>query len=484
MRCLPDSMRAAMNLPPARAAGLMIAALALLAAGACDQSQAPKSMVASPAQASTTPTSKTQPASPPVDRLTGQQLRELFDAGEFERFTVAGCAAHPEAENDPDRLLWRVEALLAVGRAAEAELAAAAAAHSFETPVPADQALAERAIKLWTAARLRQGRQLEPALTQLIASSPQLGKIAQGLKTWRAEIGEREPYRVSGQAKSAELPLVEHTAWTGLVSHELEAIGIEVNDVRLPIVFIDTGAQHTLISTAAAAAAGLEVGEAQSELVGFATTQARPAVIKRLQLGRLTLLDVPVLVGDSAGLTIAKGQGALGIDLMHHVRFTIDYPAKQVVAETYPLHEPAAIESESVWDVPVWTFSQACLAQGKLTAGPFARVLIDTGNRVGTFVSPRWMRRSVPDFRRPQAPIVPWVKNRQFHIAPLELAGQTLADWPVFDTLPEELERLDLVDVLVGHDLLWQYQVTIDLRQRLFRLRNSRLPVPASESEP
>jgi hypothetical protein len=167
---------------------------------------------------------------------------------------------------------------------------------------------------------------------------------------------------------------------------------------------------------------------------------------------------------------------------MHHVRFTIDYPARSVVAETYPLHEPAVPPSDSVWNIPVWTFSQACLAQGRLTEGPFARVLIDTGNRVGTFVSPRWMRRSVPEFRRPPAPIVPWVKNRQFHIAPFELAGQTLADWPVFDTLPEELERLDLVDVLTGHDLLWQYQVTIDLRQRLFRLRNSQTPPLAAET--
>ena len=38
-----------------------------------------------------------------------------------------------------------------------------------------------------------------------------------------------------------------------------------------------------------------------------------------------------------------------------------------------------------------------------------------------------------------------------------------MANWPVRGTLSPELERLDIVDLLVGHDLLSRYRVEIDL---------------------
>ena len=49
----------------------------------------------------------------------------------------------------------------------------------------------------------------------------------------------------------------------------------------------------------------------------------------------------------------------------------------------------------------------------------------------------------------------------------MEIGDRTLEDWRAADTLPAELDRLDAVDLLVGHDLLRPYRVTIDLRQRV-----------------
>jgi hypothetical protein len=37
--------------------------------------------------------------------------------------------------------------------------------------------------------------------------------------------------------------------------------------------------------------------------------------------------------------------------------------------------------------------------------------------------------------------------------------------------MPSELDRLDLVDVLVGRDVLEPYRLTIDLRHRVLRLQ-------------
>jgi hypothetical protein len=53
----------------------------------------------------------------------------------------------------------------------------------------------------------------------------------------------------------------------------------------------------------------------------------------------------------------------------------------------------------------------------------------------------------------------------------LELGSQSLATWPVADTMPADLDRLNQVDVIVGHDLLWPYQLTIDLPRRVLELR-------------
>jgi hypothetical protein len=154
---------------------------------------------------------------------------------------------------------------------------------------------------------------------------------------------------------------------------------------------------------------------------------------------------------------------------MHHVRLTLDYPQRQVFVQ--PADGPAAAAcGERVWEIPVWTFSQACLVQGRLATGAQARVLVDTGDRAGTFVSSRWARRNVPRFARPGPPMVFKFKPRDLAISALELGNASLRDWPVADTMPGGLERLDLVDVLVGHDLLRHFQLTIDLRERVLRL--------------
>jgi hypothetical protein len=47
------------------------------------------------------------------------------------------------------------------------------------------------------------------------------------------------------------------------------------------------------------------------------------------------------------------------------------------------------------------------------------------------------------------------------------------------------LEQLDLVDVLVGRDLLWPYRLTIDLGQRVMRIEGGpELPVPPPDPMP
>jgi hypothetical protein len=215
-------------------------------------------------------------------------------------------------------------------------------------------------------------------------------------------------------------------------------------------------------------------------LVGFANMGARAGLLKTLELGSLTLENVPVLVGDSAPLVAAKGQMALGTELMHHVRFTLDYPRRRVFADP-PDGPPSVEDKQPAWEIPLWTFPQACLTQGQVAGGGMARVLVDTGDRAGTFISARWARRSLKRFERPDSKLIFKYKQRNLSLDELELGNQVLYDWGVVDTIPKELERLDAVDVLLGHDLLWPYQLTIDMGRRVLRLQGD--PPPRADNE-
>ena len=97
--------------------------------------------------------------------------------------------------------------------------------------------------------------------------------------------------------------------------------------------------------------------------------------------------------------------------------------------------------------------------------GAAARVLVDTGNRPGTYrlgtLGPA-ESAEVSTARRRH-----WSSNSSISNlnAGYNGAGQSRrsATGPSSTRIPAELERLDLVDVLVGHDLLGSYRLTIDL---------------------
>ncbi len=280
---------------------------------------------------------------------------------------------------------------------------------------------------------------------------------------------------------SAELSSTK--AADGTIWADLNSVEVTTNGVLQPMVFIDTGAQHSIMTLRAAENAGVRLGDGDAELVGFAGLAARPAVLETLDLGGLVLHNVPVLVGNAPALMLANGQMAIGTELMHHVRFTLDYPARRVVVERAD-HPVLRGESSNGFEWPVWTFSQACLAQGATERGP-ARVMVDTGNRSGTYISARWARHHLPQFERPTSTLVFKFRHQGLSLDTMQMGELVLSDWPIWDRIPRELEQLDLVDMLVGRDLLWPYRLTIDLRQRVMRMEGGPAsPRPPTDSIP
>ena len=250
--------------------------------------------------------------------------------------------------------------------------------------------LAVQALRLWITARLRQAKNLDSAeVTSLVAELPTEEPGADLLRFWCDAFSAVEPYRIEDAAGSVPSEVSPTRAAAGTIWADLNAIEARAGGAAMPMVFIDTGAQHTVMTRRAAEQAGVNVDQSDTQLIGFSEAKARPGVLDTLELGELTLHNVPVLVADSPPLVTANGQMALGTELMHHVRFTLDYPARRVFVER--ASEPYVAESQgSHWQIPLWTFSQSCVARGELEQGGAARVLVDTGNRTGTFVSARW----------------------------------------------------------------------------------------------
>lgn len=404
-------------------------------------------------------------ASPHVERLSS-----LLKSGRFQDFVDAAGKLPADASGSSNLARLRSEGYLAIGQNRLAEQLAERA-----LPAGADAEL----LKLWLTARWRQGRGLED-LAGLSGGNTKLPAI---VRFWQEALHGADPYRVAAGSRSNVLPMVTRGAphssdSSAGAGRGLPAISLVINGVPLTRAFVDTGAQHTLLTSAAAAAAGVELGPDGVDLVGFSSFPARPGLVRRLRLGSVELHDVPVYVGDSPPLAQAEGQASLGIDLLYHLRVVMDYPRQQATIapalRDAGTREPASTRAEgdqrSSWEIPLWTFSNTCLAQGRMADGSIARTLIDTGNGQGTYLSRRWASRRLPDFQ----PFKNWYLLRhrvgRFSLARWELGSEELADWPVRGTLPGDLERLDLVDVLVGHDLLARYRVEIDLAGRALRL--------------
>jgi len=159
------------------------------------------------------------------------------------------------------------------------------------------------AIRLWATARMRQGLPLETAqLARIALDDPAL----QTVLAWSDLLSGAAPFQIEGSADDiVEAPLTE--AETGSLAAELLAIDGTANGTPCRTIFVDTGAQHTVITRAAAKAAGVRIRPGDIELAGFATATAEAGLIETLQLGSLTIRNVPVLVGDSPALTAAEG---------------------------------------------------------------------------------------------------------------------------------------------------------------------------------
>lgn len=403
--------------------------------------------------------------------LKAQWLEWLRKTGQFEQYVQEAqlqSKRHPQSDAIG---VHRIESLLVQGKCDEAdklaiELAAIAVRRSGK-PTPESYEILRR----WVIARLRLGKSLEPPVelrssVRSLWTSPALAVP----NFWREALKGREPYRIVGKVDQDEVALQNAKVLFGLVPYRMHGIPVKVNGSSVPLAIVDTGASHTLFNEQTARKAGITIGSTAHAAAGSLTFTARPGFIRELKIGEITLQDVPVSVGNPPPLVITKAEAAIGLDVMMHLRFTIDYGRAKVRVQS-SRRMPADSERGEAWDIPLWPFSDHCLSSGMMPNQQPTRVLIDSGNFAHTLVWPMWAKSHISDHPGPTSSIIGYALTNPRHmLRGLSLAGKSLPDWPVTDMPPVTLKDVDLLDVLMGHDLLSQYVVTVDLANRRLRL--------------
>lgn len=412
---------------------------------------------------------KKYPNNSQVGVLLVENLQRVGDFSAFAKLAVELAQQHPKVSTVQ---LFRIEALLATGKLEEAEKASAQMAVDSINLWGQWNSITERALTQWSIARLRLGKGwFDPALGRL-NDQKWTSDDLRTVQYWREMLGKRDPYRLDPGSKPSTVPLASAKVLLGLAPFQMRGIPISINGHEVPLAIVDTGASHTLVSDAVAAACKLEVGTDKRNAAGSMNFVARAGIIRELKIGDIVLRDVPVSVGSPPPMLMTKAEAALGTDLMYRLGFTIDYPNQQVEVRPLAAKEkdlPAKKPQE--WDIPLWTFSDHCMSQAELPGGRFARTLIDSGNFAYTLAWPTWAHRNIESHPVPAKSMFIYALGTQsFMVDGISLGGRTLPPWPVVDMPPVTLGGIDIIDLLMGHDLLGQYRVEVDMRGRKLRL--------------
>lgn len=403
--------------------------------------------------------------------LAERRLDLLQKNGRLTEYVQRGLQIAKTPMRSPTLRMHLVDALLASTKELEAEKEASLVmSQTMRGREPSESAV--QAYQAWTEARMRQGKPLTDRTVD-----GYLGRIGDQRRTasmtvWRDLLNGRPTYQLrSPKSAKADIEYEMTGLLFGLIPERMNGISLLINGVKVPLSIVDTGASHTLIHDSIAEKANVESAGGRRGAHGSLNFSAKAGLVKELKIGDVVLANVPVNIGDPPPLVMTKAKAALGVDLMHHLEFTIDYIKKRVTVQPAGTAASTPTPLGKVWDIPLFPFAEHTLSEGTLPSGAKARVLIDSGNFAYTLLWPIWGKSHVPGHEGPSKGLFEFATSNPSHsIVGLTLGDRKLPDWPAMDMPPVTLQGVDLLDLLMGHDLLSQYVVTIDMRGRRLRL--------------
>ncbi len=360
--------------------------------------------------------------------------------------------------------------LLALGEPSQAERQVRVGLERIlERPADLDPETARRVATefavFWSLARMRRGAWLESELLDRVLDAGVLDPVTEGqLGLWRSAAGEEPVFILARESARSRIELTRKSIFR---PHTVPTV---VNGTVLSSCAIDTGAGATVLSPAAAEEAGiLTAEEGVPSLLGFTEGSVRAGFVETLQLGDVTIRNVPVYVGHELPFSVMGIDAALGVDLMHHVQFTLRYAAEEVLVEPINTARTESDGTRESWELSLWTLPFMTLCDARYQDTP-VRLLLDTGNYDTTLVSTAWARANLPPRKESLLSSLANLGLEEYTLTGLVLGDVELSPWSC-SLAPKGAAVFDgLVDVVMGQDLLGSYDVTIDLRNRVLRL--------------
>lgn len=171
----------------------------------------------------------------------------------------------------------------------------------------------------------------------------------------------------------------------------LPVVRISVNGAAPAYFLIDTGAGETILDPAFASAVGAQLfGADSSSFAGGKVGTFQHGAVASLQLGTLTVRNVPIHVQSTRSFSAAGGglriDGIIGTILFMQVMATLDYPRGELVLRPKTVASPHLASSIAL---PMWLASDhLMLIWGRANAADSVLMLLDTGLVGAAFVAP------------------------------------------------------------------------------------------------
>jgi predicted aspartyl protease len=245
-----------------------------------------------------------------------------------------------------------------------------------------------------------------------------------------------------------------------------------INGGPLLSLLVDSGTQYIVLNRTAALRSHCAGG---ADLEMIAAGAASATLVKRrtadtLELGDLTLRDVPMVVADR---TLADGiQGALPLSIFAGFLIRLDFPAKEL--DLLPYRNGVADSSAAV---PVLSSNRLLFVKGKINEARDGYFLLDTGAAFTAISRELAGELRIPEILAAHVPLRGGVAEINAPLLTgsirLQFAARQPVAGPVVAVDLSAASRYHGFDIsgLIGYSALYDSVLTISYRDRVIRIQ-------------
>jgi hypothetical protein len=245
-----------------------------------------------------------------------------------------------------------------------------------------------------------------------------------------------------------------------------------INGGPLLSLLVDSGTQCVVLNRTAALRSHC-AGGADLEMIGAGAASAtlvKRQVADTLELGDLTLRDVPMIVADRK---LADGiQGALPLSIFSEFLISLDFPAKQL--DLLPYRDGVADNSTAV---PVLSSNRLLFVKGRVNEARDGYFLLDTGAAFTAISQDLAGQLRIPEILAAHVPLRGGVAEISAPLLTdsirLQFGSRQPVNGPVVAVDLSTASRYHGFEIsgLIGYSALYDSVLTINYRDRFIRIR-------------